>query len=345
MVGEVRKWVEGLVRSQVPEQMWLTYPSPPTGGGESILQPGDYFRVRVHHINLAYDREWFTRYAPVLSVATQFQYGDESITRPAVIGPSVIEELGMAVPPVNTEIVGRVVAGPHPLTSPNLTVTMALQRVERSDLLEPFLKVIGGTANALSLTGGIQPFLTLANVVVDGISVLVGGDRPLMARQIHFSPVRTGHYAMVLPRNGGVERNSLLLFNDDLHQMVGGQLAPFRGADFVLYSVDRVALGDVKVDGLPFASRWKDIQVEAGNAVLDEQWLNTKTKLLELEGTMRASPDLTERHKRELTNYWRAEAKRLRESAVSMLADLGGSPAEAKPIDDYARRALAVLEL
>lgn len=340
MAAELKNWVEGLVRSPATEPIWLTYPNPPEGGDDSILQPGDYFRVRVHRIHLAYDRQWFTTFAPVLSVATQFQYGKQEITQPAIVGPSVIEQLGIPTP-TNPQVVGRVVAGPHPLMSSNLTVTVALQRVKRGEIVGPFLRVIGGAANSLSLATGVEPFLALARVVVDGVSALVGEDQALMARHSHFSPVRTGHYAMVAPRDG-IVRSSLYLYEDDLHQQDGEKLTQLRATHFVLYSIDRVLSKEIPLESLAFYPQWEEVKLEASNAVLDEQWLNTKTKLLELEGVMRRSPDLTERHKAELTAYWRAEAKRIRDSAVSMMADLGGRPAE---VDHYARRALTVLEL
>ena len=119
--------------------------SGPTGGGafpvaqapgadHAPLVPGDdYFQVRVRRVEVAYEREWLEKYAPMLVVATEFSYGGETVTRPAVIGPSMMEQAGVAAP-ISTTIADTVVAGPHPIRAGGVGVTVALHRVARGTL-------------------------------------------------------------------------------------------------------------------------------------------------------------------------------------------------------------------
>jgi hypothetical protein len=340
VMGDLANWVAGLVSSSSEQPLWLRYPQPPESEeGSELVKDVDYFRVRVHRINLAHDTTWFQRYAAVLVVATQYSYDGQVVTKPAVVGPSLIEALGVPAN-ANPEIVGPVVAGPHPLVDPNLTVTISLQKVAREDRIAPLLSIVEGAAKALDLLSGLTPFAAVARIVVDGVNALTGGDAPVLARQVHLSPVRTSYYAAVAAAPE-VDRGTLFVREDDLVHEVDGAWVPFRSADFVLFSIDRVAPADIDVSTLPLDPLWRTARDNAMNALDDQRNAILRSSYLALLQAAEKSPDLTAAHRPILQAYWHDRLVALRSTARSA-ADLGGAH---DALDPALVRALSALEL
>jgi hypothetical protein len=340
VLDEFKEWVKGLIRTEAQPPLWLAFPSDPPDSRNSRLVPNaDYFRVRIHRIHLTYEQQWFEKFSPMLLIATEFSYDGTDITRPSVIGPSMIEQLGRAAP-VSSIIAGSIVAGPHPLRDVSLTVTVALHRIARSDNVGDFLKVVEGTARALDLVTGLTPYTALARTVVTGLTALTGGDRPLIARRDEFSPVLASYYALISPTSG-VNPQSLVINNGDLSQRVNGQLRPFRSADYVTYSVDRVGIEDVDVTRLPLYRQWLTVLGEATQADTPQVWKSAKANLSSLITMAFTSPDLTYGHAEALEQEWITKAVGRRDRA-RMRGDMGG---QTHVLDDVRSRALAVLEL
>jgi len=249
VLDDLADWVRGLVRAEAQSPLWVVFSTDPPGTETRRLAPGaDYFRVRVHRIHLTYESQWFEKYSPMLLVATEFSYDGENVTHPAVIGPAMIERLGRTAP-LSSTIAGSVVAGPHPLREGNVRVTVALHRVVRSNSSGEFLGLVEGAAKALDLIGGLTPYTALAKVVVGGVNALTGGDRALIARRDEFVPVVPSYYALISPTST-VDPRSLVVTNGELAQWTDGQLQPFRSADYVLYSIDRVGMEDIDITRL-----------------------------------------------------------------------------------------------
>ena len=331
----LRSWVRGLARQEAEPPQWVRLP----GTDQPPLVPGDdYFQVRVRRVAVAYEREWLETYAPMLVVATEFSYGGETVTRPAVIGPSMIEQAGGSAP-ISTTIADSVVAGPHPLRAGGVGLTVALHRVARGNVVGQLLDVVDGTAKALTLTAGLTPYTTLARVVVSGITALTGGDRALVARRDQFSPVQPGDFALVSPRSK-IDAAALCLVDGELHTTSSGASTPVRGADYVVYSVERVAPADVDVTRLELHRRWLEVLAEANRASTPEIWESTKTRLSALVGAAFDGPDLTWRHAEELEAEWTARAVSRRDRARQR-GDMGGI----EELQVARSHALAILDL
>ena len=331
----LRSWVKGLARQEAEPPQWVRLP----GAGQPPLVPGeDYFRVRIRRVAVAYEREWLEKYAPMLVVATEFSYDGETITRPAVIGPSMIEQAGGPAP-LSTTIADTVVAGPHPLRAGGVGVTVALHRVARGNVVGQLFDVVDGTAKALDLVGGITPYTTLARVVVSGITALTGGDRALVARRDQFTPVQPGDFALLSPRTK-LDPAALSLVDGELHTLASGVSTPVRGTDYVVYSVERVAPSDVDVTRLGLHRRWLEVLDEANRASTPEIWQSTKVRLSALVSAAFTSPDLTWHHAEELETEWTAKAVSRRDRA-RRLGDMGGIG----ELQDARSHALAILEL
>ncbi|WP_409467334.1 hypothetical protein [Streptomyces sp. HC307] len=334
--------MRGLLRTPARPPLWVAIDPQrvdrPLSGG--LLDPRrDYFAVRINRLHLGYEREWFTRYVPVVFAATEFSHDGTSTVAPAMVGPGLIEQLGGATP-VGTVVADTRVAGPHPVPPEGVAVSVVLYRVEKEQLAQAFLDVVQSAAGALDLAAGIAPFTALAKVVVNGVTALVGGDQPVLARRDSFAPVTPGHYALV-DDTGAVDPADLHVEHGELAQRVGGGLRPYRASDYVLYSIEGVPPTAVDLARLPLYRLWQDVMGQATTAVSDELWNGTKAIMSTLVGLLYASPDLTWEHARMLEQDWTQTMVTLREAAVrrAHLADDQQRP-------DMARsRALAVLDL
>ena len=113
-----------------------------------------------------------------------------------------------------------------------------------------------------------------------------------------------------------------------------------RGADYVVYSVERVDAADVDVTRLALHRRWLEVLEEANRASTPEIWQSAKIRLSALVGAAFTSPDLTWHHAEQLEGEWTAKALSRRDRA-RRLGEMGG-PGQ---LQDARSRALAVLEL
>ena len=331
----LRSWVNGLVRREADPPDWVRLP----GANQAPLVPGeDYFQVRIRRVEVAYEQEWLEKYAAMLVVATEFSYGGEEVTRPAVIGPSMLEQADVSAP-ISSTIADTVVAGPHPLRAGGVGVALALHRVARGNVVGHLFEVVDGAAKALDLAGGLTPYTTLARVVVSGITALTGGDRALVARRDQFTSVQPGDFALLSPRTK-LDPTTLSFVDGELHTTIAGKATPVRGADYVVYSVERVAPSDVDVTRLPLHRRWLEVLDEANRASTPEIWRSTKVRLSALVGAAYTSPDLTWHHAEDLEREWTAKALSRRDRARE-LGDMGGTV----ELQDARSHALAVLEL
>jgi hypothetical protein len=326
----VRGFVERLRESPTKQPHWLEFSADEDG----LRRGEDYFQVRVNRIYLSRERQWFSRYAPVVLAAAEFSYGAESAVVPSVIGPALVEKLGGPVP-AGTVVAGTRVAGPYPFTG-DLAISVVLYRVEQERLLEPLLEAIQGVAGAVDLATGLAPYAKIARVVLTGVETLAGGDRPLMGRRDDFAKVRPGSFALVDP-DAKIDEGSLGLKNGDLVWTKDGRA--FRDADYVLYGVERVTADEVNVKRLPLHALWDSVVQDAACSASDDAWQSTKVKMSALVALLYSSPDLVWSHAEQLHEEWESAMVRLHEKAVrlSTLASSSGRPAEAR------KRALAVL--
>lgn len=332
----LRSWVRGLVRQDAEPPQWVRLP----GGDQTPLTPGeDYFQVRVRRVQVAYEREWLEKYAAMLVVATEFSYDSQTVTRPSIIGPSMIEEVAGAAP-ASITITDTVVAGPHPLRAGGIGVTLALHRVARGNVVAGFLDVLDGAAKTLDLAVGLTPYTALARIVVSGITTLTGGDdQALVARRDQFGPVVPGDYALFSPRTK-VDTAALTFVDGEVRVTVDGVTSPVRSADYVVYSIERVAPTDVDVTRLPLHRRWLEVLEEANRASTPKIWESAKVRLSSLIGAAYTSPDLTWAHAEQLESEWKGKAL-ARHQRAKQLGDMGG-PVN---LQDARTRALAVLEM
>ena len=66
--------------------------------GPRFKRDAHYFTVTVHRMFLRYDREFWTTYAPMALVVSEFQYDGHDRVVPFVVGTTLLEGTGVSLP-------------------------------------------------------------------------------------------------------------------------------------------------------------------------------------------------------------------------------------------------------
>jgi len=321
--------------------------------GRRFAPDAHYFAVRLNEMYLAREREWATRYDPLVTVVSEFIYGSEEVKLPTAVGPSLLQQDGGAATPAGRMSLRNTrVAGLHPFRGGRLALTVILFKVERTNHARDLLDLVGLGAKALDFSSALAPYLKIAGTLLGGVESMLklNGTQAVLGQRIErdtdaAAGIEPGYHALIDLPADDVKSERLWVKEGQLHEGASMERAtPFERGDFVLYSVVR---DDRRSDLalLPATSGWTRVKREAQTSVPDA-WTNAKVNLAGLIQTARESADLTPAQAEELVAGWKTEAVRLHEDAVNF-ARLG-------PDDDKAQRrraaavrdeALAVLAL
>ncbi|MEU5958607.1 hypothetical protein [Streptomyces sp. NPDC047525] len=300
----------------------------------------DYFEVCIERVHLAHGKEWLSTFAPMVVATTEFSYDGMRTLVPAVVGPKLLEHLGMGAPP-DAVVAGTRVAGPYPVRPGGVAVAVVMHRIEQKQLLTPVLEAVEGVSAALSLAAGVAPFTAVARVLLNGVTALTGGDSPLLGRRDQFGHTQPGYFALLDPDAGcdparlWVRQGALVL------KEVDGSFTPLLNADYVLYRIGQVDQTEVDVTALALYRAWGLVVQEAARAHSDGVWESAKVRMSALVAMLYSSPDLTWSHADTLQREWTQRMKDLRASAIAR-SELSG---EAGDMDRIREHAMSVLDL
>lgn len=110
----------------------------------------DYFEIRIKEMYLSNQREWFSKFDPMVCTIAEFGYGDEDRALPFVVGPSLVKQLGLEVPEGKMLYTNTLVAGPYPYRGGDLTVSVILYGLKVKNYADDLLKFVEGAAGILS---------------------------------------------------------------------------------------------------------------------------------------------------------------------------------------------------
>lgn len=311
-----------------------------------------YFVVRLNEMFLAQEREWASKYDPLVTVVSEFIYNGAEVSVPTAIGPSVLAKGGTATPVGRMAFTDTRVAGIHPYQGGRLTLTVILYKVQQSNHAKDLLDLVGIGAKALDFASALTPYLKVAGTLLNGIESMLrlDGTQPVIGQRIERDQdagggIQPGYHALIdLPLSGVNEKKfwvkkNQLCFGDTLATAL-----PFEGADFMLYSILRDELrSDLEL--LPFRADWARVKREAQTSVADA-WTNAKINLATLIQVVRESPDLTADQAEKMIAGWKAEAVRLHQDAEQFATLKGAVDLDQRRRDATKRdEALAVLKL
>ncbi len=302
------------------------------------FQPGaHYFQVRVNEMFLAYSRQWFSEYDPLVFVVSEFIYDKHVETLPYIVGPSMLEQFGQQLPS-GMIFADTKVAGVHPYQGGALNLAVVLYRIKRNDYARALLKVVESAANALDFSTALSSYTKVAGTVLDGVESLLGlGDTvPLIGARFGKDidagdRLEPSFFVLIDAPEETVDVNQLWVRENTL--CAGPSMAtatPFRSADYVLYSIAQSSSRSEERT-LPFYPLFEQV-LQLANTTNAETWKSANAAMLTLALTIDTSPDLTTAQAQTLNEYYISEMKRVHNRAT-MLGSLGGAaqPADAPP--------------
>lgn len=316
---------------------YIKIPAAQTDRSEDLAGSFDadknYFTVRVNEMFLQKEREWFTKYDPVVIAVTEFVYDEAKVTVPFVVGPHLLQNGLTQELTIKEGMIFKntTVAGTHPFRGDPFSIRIVLARLEKKDYLRDLLKLIESAAGTYThdFATVVNNYLKVSKVVLDGIDTLLG-KKELDGLIGHSNTImlnagddfKPGYYALI--NQNEKETDSRKFFIVDNALCYGNSLqdcTPYREADYVLYSI----MSTVKrkdLNQLPFYKKWKDLLAYSMplNTISAEQWDLIKGKLFALHGELRLSPDLVRSQVTELMKEYTTEVNEIKSQRESLSA-------------------------
>jgi hypothetical protein len=280
--------------------------------GYEIRRKDMYFTMRINEMYLAENRQWWSVYDPLVVVVCEFNYGQERVAVPTVIGPNLIQKKGSGDKPKHgVVLLDTRVTGPHPYSGGDLDVSVALYQVQRANYAQILLKVIDTLSNALGDPGQMQAIAKTGTALLEGVEGLLGmsettylaGLRAAMVKS-PVEPLLAQYCALITPK--APEISDLSVIRGRLHVKSNGSTESYRRSDFVLLSImGSETRGDET--NLPFFQ----LKTDALAALWDGKGgtERAKSNLIAAYQQMRKSPDMTELETGRLFDSWLAEFK------------------------------------
>jgi hypothetical protein len=254
-------------------------------------------------------------------VVSEFTYDGKRTTVPIVVGPALMEGKVQKVPN-GISITDTLVAGIHPYTGGTFALTVILAQIKRASHAKRLLQVVESVAGAFPAGVALQPHLTVAGAVMDGIESLFSMDEtvPIAGHRFEYndgvSPwLKPGFFALISADEREIDVDRLSVVSGRLKDGGTRDAPSFRKADFVLYSLCPVSMRS-DVAELPFYRLFKDALVAAANTE-EGSWDRARAGLVTLYQEMLSSPDLTLAQVRELIESFKTELRNTHETAGS----------------------------
>ena len=296
-----------------------------TDGSRTAFNPNEhYFMVRVNELYLAYSREWFATYDPMVLVVSEFTYDKSEQAVPFVVGPTLLEGKGQEAPDGMVFSDTRV-AGLHPYRGGRLTLSVVLSKVQKQNYAKKLLEMVESVAGVLDFAVALGTYVKVGGVVLDGVQALFGleeGATAVVGHRKEFDPdggdaLVPGYFALIDAAEDSIDPDTLWVRENRLHEGTSlEESKPFRSADYVLYSIVQA---DVRTDErtLPFYPLFERMQTSATSTDKNDQ-KRAKADMTTLWQNLVLSPDLTTPQRKELTERYTAELKSLLDEAKEM---------------------------
>jgi len=288
--------------------------------GPRFKRDAHYFTVTVHRMFLRYDREFWTTYAPMALVVSEFQYDGHDRVVPFVVGPTLLEGADVSLPDTRFLFHDTRVAGVHPYKGGGLKLTVILYRVKRTDFSKKLLKILERIGSVVDLSQALGTYLKIADVLVDTVGDVVGSDadnQPLIGIRREFETgddFAPGYFALIDGASVATDklwvRGNELVFGDSL-----ANATTFTAHNYALYRIGQHTDRDDFEKLSPLGDLWKQVKEQASK-VQDKEKDLAKAAMATLYQAMMMSPDFTMDHAFEESSDLRAQMKRIQEGAL-----------------------------
>jgi hypothetical protein len=312
----------------------------PDGAAGVWIRPDEaYFTLRVNEMHLSANREWYVVYDPLVLVLTEFNYGNQRVTVPRVVGPSLIgKQTEGQTPKHGSLLLDTSVAGPCPYRGGDIDVSISFYQIVRHNYARKLLSVVERLSGALGAAAQLSTIAKTGAALLEGVEGLLGLDGTVMLAGQRISltpspldPLRTGFYAILTPPVP-THPDKLCVRDRRLHTSGAAgtrDRTPYRESDFVLLGISGSEVrGDDSL--LPF----NDLKMDAMRALWDgaDGVEIAKANLIAAYQQMRTNPDVTKREASMLFDRWliEFEEERKRVGKVRSMSDrrTRGTPPE-----------------
>jgi hypothetical protein len=257
-----------------------------------------YIRLRLASMFLSKETEWFSSWYPAVHSIVRLKFGDQTIEVPNIADAT---RLGTKQTDRGDVIARNFLLTPTlPFKGGTLSLSTGLFALQGQNYLANMLKVLGNFAGLCNV-----PQLSVALKVIQplalGIQDLMAPGSGHMHLSLHDSfaegELQSGYFAAIRASRDSVDRNKLIVINDELHY--GSDLksaVPFTSHDHMLI---RVELFDNRDDWESLASIQEPFQ-QALTALRDQSEATHYIRTALLNATL--SPDLTTVDKRRVVD-------------------------------------------
>ncbi len=351
LFSRISAFVQDLAAGPLQQPKSVTVPPanclPPGSSGIDVVRDKCYLTLTVNELFLSEARKWWTQYQPMVVFATSFIQGDTTITVPAVVGPSLLEQPGQKLP--QGLLLNNIeVAGPIPYRGGNLTVSVLLYRVQHTNHAKDLLKVVEGVSKAIGPAADLGMLTKIGGTLMDGVGSLLalGDTEAIMGQRFTMSPVGPGgirtFYSALIAGGTKASPDGLSVDYGKLRSGVGKDASAFTADDYVLFSLS-ASPRRTDQSTLPFYPLFKRAKQDAFRGG-DDNWKTAKATFSEVWQQMIASPDLIPEQAEELFETWKSEllAEKARGEKLNVLS-LGEKSAPAA--DERIQKAASVLDM
>jgi hypothetical protein len=350
LLARLSDFVSGLAAGPLQQPKAVTIPPanclPPGSTGTDIVKDKYYLTLTVNELFLSEARKWWTQYQPMVVFATSFIQGGTTVTVPAVVGPSLLEQPGKKLP--QGLLLNNIeVAGPIPYRGGSLTISVLLYRVQHTNHAKDLLKVVEGVSKAIGPAADLGMLTKVGGALMDGVGSLLslGDTEPIMGQRFTMSPVGPGgmktFYSALIGSGTRATPGSLSVDTGKLRSGAGNGARDFTEDDYVLYSLSAASRRTDETT-LPFYPLFQRAKKDASR-VGDVNWTAAKATFSEVWQQMSASPDLIPEQAEELYGDWlkqlQAEKARAEKLAVLSVEDKGPG------VDPRIQRAASILDM
>lgn len=325
----------------------LAIPADHTDRREQMSEPFSdnqhYFTVRVNEMFLSYKREWYSTYAPMVMVVSEFLYDKKKVIVPYVVGPSMMEK-HITRMPEGMVFTNTRVAGIHPYKGDKLALSVVLNRVRETDYARKLLDLIENTSNTLDFSTALTSYIKVGRAVLAGVESLfdLGDTDPIVGHRTEFDPnsgdvLQPGYHVLINSPESEVEAGKLWVKDNALYYGDSLQSAqPFRQEDYVLYSINQTQRRNDE-ETLSFHDAWQEILDHIGKMTSNKEddWKFIGGKLFGLYHALMSSPDLTREQARALFQDYKNRV----DQAKQDLAMLGGKGGEKAAVEEEGEEA------
>lgn len=314
LLSRISGFVQNLAAGPLQQPKAVTIPPayclPAGSSGNDISRDKCYLTLTVNELFLSEARKWWTDYQPMVVFATSFIQGGTTVTVPAVVGPSLLEQPGKKLP--QGLLLNNIeVAGPIPYRGGNLTINVLLYRVQHTNHAKDLLKVVEGVSKAIGPAADLGMLTKVGGALMDGVGSLLalGDTEAIMGQRFTMSPVGPGgmktFYSALIGGGTKASPDGLSVDYGKLRSGVGKDAVEFTSDDYVLYSLSASPrrTDETTLPFYPLFQRAKKDALRVG----DDNWKTAKATFSEVWQQMSASPDLIPEHAEELFEAWTKE--------------------------------------